>query len=239
MESAVRDARLPRRRPDGSDASRYVVAGHPPPLDPLARTARRRSSSRGARSRSASTRRSQFEAGEAQLEQGSTIVLYTDGLVERRGTPLDEGLAPARRVGRGERGRSRGARRGGARSADRRQRAARRHRRAGDPVRGGGGRRPPARAAVDPGRPRRDAARSFARGSQRGKVDEPASRPRPSSPSGRRAPTPSSTPSSPSQSVVQASGDARRRRPDADRGPGQRPVEAGRRDRPSAASVWG
>jgi anti-sigma regulatory factor (Ser/Thr protein kinase) len=33
-----------------------------------------------------------FEAGEIQLEQGSTILLYTDGLVERRGTPLDEGL---------------------------------------------------------------------------------------------------------------------------------------------------
>jgi anti-sigma regulatory factor (Ser/Thr protein kinase) len=33
-----------------------------------------------------------FAAGEIQLEQGSTILLYTDGLVERRGTPLDEGL---------------------------------------------------------------------------------------------------------------------------------------------------
>jgi anti-sigma regulatory factor (Ser/Thr protein kinase) len=33
-----------------------------------------------------------FEAGEVQLEQGSTILLYTDGLVERRSAPLDEGL---------------------------------------------------------------------------------------------------------------------------------------------------
>ena len=34
----------------------------------------------------------EFEAGYAELEEGSTILLYTDGLVERHGVPLDEGL---------------------------------------------------------------------------------------------------------------------------------------------------
>jgi anti-sigma regulatory factor (Ser/Thr protein kinase) len=33
-----------------------------------------------------------FEEGEARLEQGSTILLYTDGLVERPGTVIDSGL---------------------------------------------------------------------------------------------------------------------------------------------------
>lgn len=74
-----------------SRSVRYVVAGHPPPLvrspdgttifldggrtlpigvDPFL----------------------DFSAGEAAFDQGSTVLLYTDGLVERRGRPLDEGL---------------------------------------------------------------------------------------------------------------------------------------------------
>ena len=72
--------------------AQYVVAGHPPPLVraadgttsflerwPNAPDRRRRVARRSRPARS-------------QLDAGSTIVLYTDGLVERRGMPLDEGL---------------------------------------------------------------------------------------------------------------------------------------------------
>lgn len=76
----------PRRR-----CARYVVAGHPPPLirSPDGTTTfleQGRSLPIGVDASLA------FTAGEVELEQGSTILLYTDGLVERRGSPLDEGL---------------------------------------------------------------------------------------------------------------------------------------------------
>jgi anti-sigma regulatory factor (Ser/Thr protein kinase) len=74
-----------------SGSVRYVVAGHPPPL---IRTKEGttfflehgRSLPIGVDASLA------FEPGEIQLEGGSTILLYTDGLVERHGTPLDDGL---------------------------------------------------------------------------------------------------------------------------------------------------
>ena len=71
--------------------AQYVVAGHPPPLirSPDGTT----SFLEQGRSLPIGVDASlEFEAGEVLLEQGSTILLYTDGLVERRGTPLDEGL---------------------------------------------------------------------------------------------------------------------------------------------------
>ncbi len=71
--------------------AQYVVAGHPPPLirSPDGTT----SFLEQGRSLPIGVDASlEFEAGEVQLEQGSTILLYTDGLVERRGSPLDEGL---------------------------------------------------------------------------------------------------------------------------------------------------
>ncbi len=71
--------------------AQYVVAGHPPPLirSPDGTT----SFLEHGRSLPIGVDASlSFEAGEVQLEQGSTILLYTDGLVERRGSPLDEGL---------------------------------------------------------------------------------------------------------------------------------------------------
>jgi len=71
--------------------ARYVVAGHPPPLirGPDGTT----SFLEAGRSLPIGVDASlAFEAGEAWLEEGSTILLYTDGLVERRGSPLDEGL---------------------------------------------------------------------------------------------------------------------------------------------------
>ncbi len=69
----------------------YVVAGHPPPLIRAADGTT--SFLESGRSLPIGVDASlAFEAGEEQLDPGSTILLYTDGLVERRGTPLDEGL---------------------------------------------------------------------------------------------------------------------------------------------------
>jgi serine/threonine-protein kinase RsbW len=70
---------------------RYVVAGHPPPLirAPDGTT----TFLEGGRTLPIGVDASlSFEAGDVQLEEGSTLVLYTDGLVERRSRPLDEGL---------------------------------------------------------------------------------------------------------------------------------------------------
>jgi PAS domain S-box-containing protein len=70
----------------------WVNAGHLPPL---------RTSDDGARPEFLYGPRSvplgvmpfpTFEEGEARLEQGSTILLYTDGLVERPGSVIDSGL---------------------------------------------------------------------------------------------------------------------------------------------------
>jgi PAS domain S-box-containing protein len=69
----------------------YAIAGHPPPLlvDP------------GGRARFLEGGRSvplgalahvRFAADDVEVEPGSTIVLYTDGLVERRGEPIDARL---------------------------------------------------------------------------------------------------------------------------------------------------
>jgi serine phosphatase RsbU (regulator of sigma subunit)/anti-sigma regulatory factor (Ser/Thr protein kinase) len=45
-----------------------------------------------------SLRRARYETVEASLGLGSTLVLYTDGLVERAGEPLDRGLARLKRL---------------------------------------------------------------------------------------------------------------------------------------------
>ena len=71
--------------------ARYVVAGHPPPLvrAPDGTT----TFLDGGRTLPIGVDASLgFVAGDVQFEAGSTVVLYTDGLVERRGMPLDEGL---------------------------------------------------------------------------------------------------------------------------------------------------
>lgn len=71
---------------------RYVVAGHPPPLvlEPDGRTR----FLEGGRTLPIGVDGSfAFQVGQELLDVGSTIVLYTDGLVERRGCPLDDGLA--------------------------------------------------------------------------------------------------------------------------------------------------
>jgi anti-sigma regulatory factor (Ser/Thr protein kinase) len=70
---------------------RYVVAGHPPPLV-RAPDGTTRFLNGGRTLPIGVDATLAFDAGDAQLAEGSTIVLYTDGLVERRGRPLDEGL---------------------------------------------------------------------------------------------------------------------------------------------------
>jgi anti-sigma regulatory factor (Ser/Thr protein kinase)/GAF domain-containing protein len=74
---------------------RYVVAGHPPPLlvtpsGTAAYLEEGRSLPLGVDGDAP------VEVAETVLEPGATIVLYTDGLVERRDAPLDEGLERVR-----------------------------------------------------------------------------------------------------------------------------------------------
>ena len=76
---------------------RYVIAGHPPPLLRGADGAalflgEGRALPLGV------DRDATFEAGAHELDPGSTLVLYTDGLVERRDRPLDDGLEELRRA---------------------------------------------------------------------------------------------------------------------------------------------
>lgn len=70
---------------------RYVVAGHPPPLIRAADGTTTFLESGRALPIGVDASLP-FTAGEAQLDQGSTILLYTDGLVEHREMSLDEGL---------------------------------------------------------------------------------------------------------------------------------------------------
>ncbi len=70
---------------------RYACAGHPPPLmvpatgDP--------DFLMDARGLPLGVQRESWNVGEADLGPGDALVLYTDGLIERRDEPLDEGMA--------------------------------------------------------------------------------------------------------------------------------------------------
>ena len=75
----------PRRR-----ELRYVLAGHPPPIVVDARGARYLSEPRNPPL--GAVVHARFEQGTATIEPDSLVVLYTDGLVERRGRPLDQGF---------------------------------------------------------------------------------------------------------------------------------------------------
>ena len=71
--------------------AQYVVAGHPPPLVRAADGST--TFLGGGRTLPIGVDASlDFVAGEVRFDMGSTVVLYTDGLVERRGMPLDEGM---------------------------------------------------------------------------------------------------------------------------------------------------
>ncbi len=74
---------------------RYASAGHPPPL--LVRADGSAEYLEGGRSIPIGVHADvQYSQDVVQLEPGDAIVLYTDGLVERRGSTLDEGLEQLR-----------------------------------------------------------------------------------------------------------------------------------------------
>jgi GAF domain-containing protein/anti-sigma regulatory factor (Ser/Thr protein kinase) len=74
---------------------RYVVAGHPPPL--LVDASGNPSYLEGGRTLPLGVDADvPVEVAEALLEVGATVVLYTDGLVERRDATLDDGLERVR-----------------------------------------------------------------------------------------------------------------------------------------------
>ncbi|MCS7475915.1 SpoIIE family protein phosphatase [Umezawaea endophytica] len=69
---------------------RWTAAGHPPPLVVESETSRFLSDSGGAVL--GVPDRGRYAEHRTVLEPGTSIVLYTDGLVERRGSLIDEGL---------------------------------------------------------------------------------------------------------------------------------------------------
>lgn len=74
---------------------RYASAGHLPPI--VVRGADARFVTGGRSVPIGATDGAQFEEAELQLGAGDTLVLYTDGLVERRGEPIDDRLRLLRR----------------------------------------------------------------------------------------------------------------------------------------------
>ncbi|MDQ3934029.1 MAG: SpoIIE family protein phosphatase [Actinomycetota bacterium] len=86
---------------DPADGSlSFSLAGHLPPLviSPDGETRYLE----GVRSRPIGVTAARgYEEAEARLERGETLVLYTDGLVERRGVPLDDGLRTLREIAAG------------------------------------------------------------------------------------------------------------------------------------------
>src|SRR4051794_9163187 len=72
-------------------AIRWARAGHPPPLL-LSRGAARLLADEGAGRVLGVADRGPFTEGTAEIGPGDVLVLYTDGLVERRGEDLDDGL---------------------------------------------------------------------------------------------------------------------------------------------------
>jgi anti-sigma regulatory factor (Ser/Thr protein kinase) len=74
---------------------RLSGAGHPPPLVMRADGSAEYLDLPGSVPLGA-VRYARYEEVEGRLEPGATLLLYTDGIVERRGEPLDEGLARLR-----------------------------------------------------------------------------------------------------------------------------------------------
>ncbi|MBY8850873.1 SpoIIE family protein phosphatase, partial [Saccharothrix sp. MB29] len=74
----------------GTGALRWATAGHPPPLVVDAVGARFLSGGEGPVLGTPGHPR--YPEHDADLPEGATVVLYTDGLVERRGFSIDEGL---------------------------------------------------------------------------------------------------------------------------------------------------
>ena len=137
----------------GTGALCWASAGHPPVL--LLEPAGPRYLEEGGGTVLGVVGRPPYRQAEAVIEPGSSVLLYTDGLVERRGEVLDEGQERlARAAARGPRpsprraGECRRRHRAGRRRAGGRGRARRHRRRRGPP-----GARPAARGAARPAAP--------------------------------------------------------------------------------------
>jgi anti-anti-sigma factor len=79
---------------DGSAGTvTWARAGHPPPLLVMADGTGRFLEGEGAGTVLGVPGRSPYTEGSVRIEPGATLLLYTDGLVERRGELLDDGLA--------------------------------------------------------------------------------------------------------------------------------------------------
>jgi serine phosphatase RsbU (regulator of sigma subunit) len=76
----------------------WAQAGHPPPLLVRGATARPLGQPAGIL---LGAGRSGYDAMTVTLEAGDVLLLYSDGLVERRNRPLDEGLATLARAAEG------------------------------------------------------------------------------------------------------------------------------------------
>jgi serine phosphatase RsbU (regulator of sigma subunit)/anti-sigma regulatory factor (Ser/Thr protein kinase) len=76
---------------------RFVRAGHPPPLIRDLQGNVEQLNGQGALPVGVAPN-VRYPATSMKLEPGSTLLLYTDGLVERRGEPLEEGIAKLQRV---------------------------------------------------------------------------------------------------------------------------------------------
>jgi serine phosphatase RsbU (regulator of sigma subunit)/anti-sigma regulatory factor (Ser/Thr protein kinase) len=76
---------------------RFVRAGHPPPLIRDVEGNVTQLNGQGALPVGVAPN-VRYPATSMKLEPGSTLLLYTDGLVERRGEPLEEGIANLERV---------------------------------------------------------------------------------------------------------------------------------------------
>jgi anti-sigma regulatory factor (Ser/Thr protein kinase) len=83
-----------------SGALAYSVAGHPPPLI-VSATGDTRFLDGGRSGPVGVVVGGRFAEAADTLEPGDTVVLYTDGLVERPGEPLDEGLGALRELAAG------------------------------------------------------------------------------------------------------------------------------------------
>jgi serine phosphatase RsbU (regulator of sigma subunit)/anti-sigma regulatory factor (Ser/Thr protein kinase) len=81
----------------GSNSMRFVRAGHPPPLVRAADGSVTAVNGQGSLPVGVSPS-AHYEASLVELQPDSTLLLYTDGLVERRGETLGEGIARLERV---------------------------------------------------------------------------------------------------------------------------------------------
>jgi serine phosphatase RsbU (regulator of sigma subunit) len=87
---------------EDATAARFALAGHPPPL--VVATGRPPYYPDGGRGTVLGITGASFQEAELSLALGDRVVLYTDGLIERRREAIDEGLERLRRTAEGAEG---------------------------------------------------------------------------------------------------------------------------------------